>query len=127
MVPFDATAISTPWLCGVPDEPPVLIVFVGEKVAPPSVDRLNLIGELPKFAWKSVYATYIFPEHLLACGEFKSISAHSLSVNLPANPAAPGTAKPTAPRSTIVVPAYVKLGGFPAELGVLAPPGVPVV
>jgi len=50
-----------------------------------------------------------------------------LSVNVPANPTAPGTANPTAPRSTIVVPAYVKLGGFAAEFGVLVPAGVPGV
>jgi hypothetical protein len=57
IVPFGATAMSTPWLLGVPSVPPVEIVFPGEKVAPPSLDRLNLIGELPPTPWKSVHAT----------------------------------------------------------------------
>jgi len=56
MVPFEATAMSAPWLYGVPDEPPVEIVFGCEKPAPPSVERLNMIGELPEL-WKFVCAT----------------------------------------------------------------------
>jgi hypothetical protein len=71
-----------------------------------------------------VCATYTFPAQGLAPGGFVSISIHSLSVNVPANPTTPGTAKPSAPRSTTVVPAYLRFGGFAAELGVLLPPGL---
>ena len=119
--------MSAPWFLGVPDAPPVEMTFGFENVAPPSVDELNMIGELPEAPWKSVWATYTLPAHGLSDVSFWSTSNHSLSVKVPTKPAAPGTAKPTEPRSTTVVPAYVKLGGFAAELGVLTPPGEPGV
>src|SRR5574341_1009720 len=97
--------MSAPWLLGVPAAPPVETVFGCEKVAPPSLDRLNMIGEFPKAPWKFVCATYTLPEHGLSAGEFWSISIQTLSVNKPAKPMTPGAANPTAPRSTTVVPA----------------------
>ena len=76
------------------------------KLAPPFVDRLNMIGEPPlPPERKSEYVTYTLPAHGLAEVEFVSTSIHSLSVNRPTRPATPGTANPTAPRLTTVVPA----------------------
>src|SRR6187431_1261912 len=97
--------MSAPWLFGVPDGPPVEIVFGPVNVCPPSVDELKAIGELPEAPWKFVCATYTSPAHGLAAEVFVSTSIHSLSVNVPAKPMTPGTANPTAPRSTTVVPA----------------------
>src|SRR3970040_1998587 len=107
MVPSDATAMSAPWLFGVPPGPPVETVLCGEKLAPPSVERANFIGELAKAPWKLVHATYTLPEHGLAVGELRSTSSHSLSVKSPAKPITPGTANPTAPLSTTGVPRKV--------------------
>src|SRR3970040_1798475 len=95
MVPSDATAMCAPWLFGVPPGPPVETVLCGEKLAPPSVERANLIGELPKAPWKLVHAMYTLPEHGLAAGELRSTSSHSLSVKSPAKAITPGTAHPT--------------------------------
>src|SRR5438093_1420111 len=119
--------MSAPWLWDAPAGPPLEIVRGDDQVTPPSVERLKTTGELPNAPWKFVSAKYTSPEHGLAEGELRSTPIHGLSVKLPAKPTTPGTAKPTAPRSTMDVPWYVKCGGAPADVVVLAVAGVPGV
>src|SRR3989304_7985869 len=97
-----------------------------ETTPPPFVERLNTIGNAPPKPRKLVKLTYTLPAHGLAAAGFRSISIHSLSTKIPAKPKGwLGTAKPTAPRSTMAVPAYVKCGGEPAAVVVLAVAAVP--
>src|SRR5437867_2012642 len=55
-VPLGATAMSAPWSCDAASGPPVEITCGDDHVAPPSVERLNTTGELPRAPWKSVFA-----------------------------------------------------------------------
>src|SRR3972149_5126369 len=73
-----------------------------ENPPPPFVERLNTIGNAPPKPRKLVKLTYTLPAHGLAAAGFRSISIHSLSTKIPAKPKGwLGTAKPTAPRSTM--------------------------